>query len=70
MTLSNKTIHKLSQALAPEVAEKIFESERWVDLMHEMVPEIIQAEMGEIEEDLLLEISMVVMDKIWLKVGN
>lgn len=70
MTLSNTTIHKLSQVLAPEVAEKIFESERWVDLMHEMVPEIIQAEMGEIEEDLLLEISMLVMDKIWLKVGN
>jgi hypothetical protein len=65
--LSNTTIQKMSAALAPEVMDNIYCSEQWVTMMHDLVPDIITAKMGQLDDDLLYELSLCVMDKIYLK---
>lgn len=70
MALSNETYNKLAEALVPEVVEYMFEDSRWVDFMHEMIPEAIKHNMGEIDPDVLYELSLCVMDKIAFKTGT
>jgi hypothetical protein len=67
MALSNKTIQNLSAALTPEVIDYIFEDERWVEFMHEIIPDAIEDKIGGIDEDLKFELSLVIMDRIILK---
>ena len=65
--LSNTTIQKMAAALAPEVMDNIYSSDAFVTMMHEVIPDIITAKMGEIDDELLYELSLCVMDKIYLK---
>ena len=65
--LSAKALNILAERIAPTVADAIFEDERWVDLLHEIVPEIIEQEVGSCDEDLLFELSLCVMDRITLR---
>jgi hypothetical protein len=69
MTLSNKTFKNLADALAPEVVAYIFEDERWVDFMQEIVPDAIRENLGEIDGDVLFDLSLCVMDRIVPKVA-
>jgi hypothetical protein len=70
MALSNKTVQNLSAALTPEVIDYIFQDERWVDFMHEIIPDAIGDKIGGIDEDLKFELSLCIMDKIILKSAN
>jgi hypothetical protein len=70
MALSNKTVQNLSAALTPEVIDYIFQDERWVDFMHEIIPDAIESKIGGIDEDLKFELSLCIMDKICLKSAN
>ena len=65
--LSNSTVQKMAAALAPEVMDNIYSSDAFVTMMHEVIPDIITAKMGEIDDELLYELSLCVMDKIYLK---
>jgi hypothetical protein len=65
--LSNKALNLLAAAIAPKVVEHIFESDEWVTLCHEVVPGGVIKEIGEVDEDLLFELSLAVMDRIVLK---
>ncbi len=65
--LSNKAINILAEKIAPNVVNHIFESEQWVTLLHDLVPDAVTHELGEIDEDLLFELSLVVMDKITIR---
>ena len=67
MSLSSSTIQNLSTALTPEVIDYIFQDERWVDFMHEIIPDAIENKIGGIDEDLKFELSICIMDKICLK---
>jgi hypothetical protein len=67
MSLSSSTIQNLSTALTPEVIDYIFQDERWVDFMHEIIPDAIENKIGGIDEDLKFELSLVIMDKIIMK---
>ena len=67
MALSNSTIHKLAAALTPEVIEFIYKDERWVEFMMEMVPEFLDKQMGEMDDDLMVELSQCIMDNIEIK---
>jgi len=67
MTLSNKTTRKLGIALTDEVIQYIYQDERWIDFMHEIIPDAIQEKIGNIDSDLLFELSLIVMDNIHLK---
>ena len=67
MTLSNKALNILAEKIAPKVADAIFESEAWMDLCHTIVPDVVTREIGDCDEDLLFELSLITMDRITLK---
>ena len=66
--LSNKTIKLLADTLAPKVVERIYQSEEFITFLHEQIPVAIDAEAGEMNEDLFFDLSMRVMDKVRLSV--
>lgn len=70
MALSNKTVNQLADALTSEVVAYIFESESWVEFMHEIVPDAVHDKLGNIDEDLRFELSMAIMDRICIKSAN
>jgi hypothetical protein len=65
MTLSNQTYNKLASALAPEVIDYIHKDERYVLFMQEIIPDAVVDKMGQIDDEVLLELSMCIMDKIF-----
>jgi hypothetical protein len=67
MALSEKTISNLASALIPEVIDYIYQDQRWCDFMHEVIPDALQDELGEIDEDLKFELALCIMDRIGLK---
>ncbi len=70
MALSNNTVQKLSDALTPEVIDYIFNDERWVDFLHEIIPDAVQDKLGDIDEDLKYELAICIMDKISFKIAS
>ena len=66
MTLSSETFHKLSQALTPEVIDYIHKDERYVIFMQEIIPDALTEKMGQLEENLLFELSYSIMDSMCL----
>ena len=67
MTLSTKALNILAEKIAPEVAAAIFEDERWVDLLHEIVPDVVTRAIGDCDEDLLFDLSLITMERITLR---
>jgi hypothetical protein len=66
MALSTKTLQLLAKTLAPTIAEKIMQSDEFVEFLHNVLPDLVDAELGECEEDLHFDLSMLVMDRITL----
>jgi energy-converting hydrogenase A subunit M len=64
MALSNETISKLASALVPEVIDSILEDERWCSFLHEIVPDAVQSKLGDLDDDLMFDLSMCIMDRI------
>jgi hypothetical protein len=67
MTLSNKTTRKLGIALTSEVIDYIYQDERWINFMHEIIHDAMQEKIGNLNEDLLFELSLIVMENIHMK---
>jgi len=67
MTLSTTTISKIADALKPEVIEHIYMNEKFTQCMQELIVEAIDAKMGEMDEDLLFDLGMLMFDRIELK---
>ncbi len=67
MKLSTTSITKIADALKPEVINYIYEDEGYVEYMQTAVVEGIRAVMGDMDEDLLFEIGMLIFDRIELK---
>jgi hypothetical protein len=65
--LSNKAYKMLADVLAPRIANELQCSERFVEFMHEMIPVLIEQELGECDDEILFELSLAVMDKFYLK---
>ena len=70
MALSDSTINKLASALTSEVIDYIYADERWVEFLMEVVHDAVIEKMGSIDDDLMYELSMCIMDKIYLKESN
>ena len=69
MTLSNQTYNKLASALAPEVIDYIQKDERYVMFLHEIIPDAVVDKMGQIDDEVLFELSMCIMDKMFFTTG-
>ena len=67
MKLSNTSVSKIADALKPAVLNYIYEDEGFVEYMQTAVIEGIRAAMGDMDEDLLFEIGMLIFDRIELK---
>ena len=68
-TLSASTINNLADAVVHEVAEHIMSDERYADFMMEVIPDAIVEKLGNIDEDLKMELSMCIMDRLYFKVS-
>ena len=68
MTLSNKATNILAKAIAPKAADAILLSEEWVALCQDLVPSIVDTELGEMDPDLYFDVSLAVMDHLTIKV--
>ena len=68
--LNQKTLSLLASTLAPKVAEQLFQSEAFIEFLHEQIPALIDAEIGECDEDLHFDLSMLVMDRMMLKAST
>jgi hypothetical protein len=67
MALSDQTISKLADALVSEVVDYIQEDERWSEFLHEIVPDAVNSKIGRVDDELLIELSMCIMDRIYLR---
>ena len=67
MALSHQTINKLASALGPEVIDYIYQDERWCEFMHEVIPDALQEQLGEIDGELKFQLAVCIMDRICFK---
>jgi hypothetical protein len=67
MKLSTQSVTKIADALKPAVIDYIYEDEGFVEYMQTAVIEGIRGTMGDMDEDLLFELGMLIFDRIELK---
>ena len=67
MSLSNKTVSNIANALKSEVIYHIYANETYVSMMQQLVCEALDATMGEMDDDLYFDLAMVLFDSIELK---
>jgi len=67
MQLSPQSVSKIADALKPAVINHIYEDEGFVEYMQTAVVEGIRGTMGDMDEDLLFELGMLIFDRIELK---
>jgi hypothetical protein len=66
MALSQSTIIKLADALSADVVSYISEDERFFDLMVELIPDAIHAKLGDVDDQVVAELSMCISERIHL----
>jgi hypothetical protein len=67
MALSTKALNLLADSLAPKIAEELYSSEAFMEFMHSQVPAIIDAELGECDDDMMFDLALMCMERIILK---
>ena len=67
MSLSDQTTTKIANALKGEVIEYIYQHERYAEFMQDMIVSAINEKMGEMDDELLFDLSMLIFDQIELK---
>ena len=67
MQLSTQSVFKIANALKPAVINYIYEDEGFTEYMQTAVIDGIRDTMGDMDEDLLFEIGMLLFDRIDLK---
>lgn len=67
MKLSSQSISKIADALKPAIIDYVSIDENFVEVLQTAVTEGIRATMGDMDEDLLFEIGMLLFDRIELK---
>ena len=64
MKLSNKTYLNLAKALQDEVADYIRQDDRYTEFMMELVSDAIQNKLGTVNDEVLMDLSIMVMDRL------
>jgi hypothetical protein len=67
MKLSVQSVSKIADALKPTVLEYIYADEAFTEYMQTAVVDAIQSTMGNMDEDLLFELGVLIFDRIELK---
>jgi len=66
MSLSHTTISQIANALKSEVIEHIYASEKYAEVMQDLIIDAISDKMGEMDEDLMFDLGMLMFDRIEL----
>lgn len=64
MTVSNDSIEKITDKLSKEVLNEIVKSEEWIELVYDKVDDVVSKKIGNIDEELLLEMSFLIYSKL------
>jgi len=67
MQLSTQSVSKIADALKPAVIDYIYEDEGFAEYMQTAIIEGIRNTMGDMDEDLLFELGMLIFDRMELK---
>jgi len=67
MALSNITISRLAGVLKEDIINEIYGSEKYVEIMTDLISEALEKKLGKCDEDLFFELAMCLMDRIELK---
>jgi hypothetical protein len=67
MTLSIQTFHNLAFALKSEVIEFIYEDDRYVEMMNEMISDAIKEKLGPVDPMVEAQLSFCIFDLIILQ---
>jgi len=67
MQLSSQSVSKIATALKPAVIDYIYADEGFAEYMQTAIIEGIRNTMGDMDEDLLFELGMLIFDRIELK---
>ena len=67
MSLSNTTVSKLADVIKPDIIDEIYNSEKYFDMMTELVGEALERKLGKCDETLFFDLGMCLMDRIELK---
>ena len=70
MALSNTTYQNLAKALQYEVCDYIREDERYMDFIMEIVGDAIISKLGRLDSDVLVDLSMAVIDRLDIYPSN
>ena len=65
--LSTKAVNILATSIAEGVVDDLYASDEFINMLHETIPGLVTARLGECDEDLLFDLSLAVMDRITLK---
>jgi len=65
--LSNKAYELLAKELAPNIAHEVQMTDKYIELMLDLVPDLITTELGEMDDEVLYELSLCVLDRMYLK---
>lgn len=67
MQLSTESVSKIAAALKPAVINYIYEDPEFTEYMHGAIIKGIKSVMGDMDDDLLFELGMLIFDRIELK---
>ena len=67
MQLSNESISKIADALKPAVIDYVVMDECFIETLQTAIIEGIRNTMGDMDEDLLFELGMLIFDRVDLK---
>lgn len=66
-TLTPAAMRALAETFTGEVVDYIFADERWAEFLMEIVPEVVAQKVGNLPCDDVIELSMMIMDRIYIK---
>ena len=67
MSLSHSSLNKIADALAPEVAEYIFNSDEWIEFLTEQISCAVVDKLGELDVDLHGNLCYAIGERLILK---
>ena len=67
MQLSTESVSKIADALKPALVDYICMDERFIECLQTVIIEGIRDTMGDMDENLLFELGMLIFDRIELK---
>lgn len=67
--MTNEALKVLANAFSHRIADRIMADEAYVEMMMEVLPEIISKEVGIEDANTAVELSMIIMDRLILRVA-